>query len=101
MENTGFHLEIVTPENAFYSGEVESVIVKTTEGYEGFLSGHSWCCKLLAEDGEVKLRPVGDTENIEIRLAGGYIEVADKTIVYTDKAEWKDENQRRYHEEIK
>lgn len=97
----GFHIDIVTPENRFYTGEVESIMVKTSEGYEGFLAGHSWCCKLLADEGDIKLRPVGDTENIVIRLKGGYIEVADTTIVYTDKAEWNDERQRRYYEEIK
>lgn len=97
----GFHIEIVTPESRFYSGEVESIVVRTSEGYEGFMADHSWCCKLLAEDGDIKLRRVGDSENIAITLKSGYIEVTDKTIVYTDKAEWKDEQQRRYYEEIK
>ena len=100
MSEKSFYTEIITPEKRLYAGNLESLIVKTSDGFEGFLAGHSWCCKLLAENGEAKLRPVGDTEGFDILLKGGYIDVAEHTIIYADKAEWKDEQQRRYYEDI-
>ena len=100
MGEKSFYTEIITPEGRFYGGDIESLIVKTSEGFEGFLPGHSWCCKLLAEKGEAKLRPVGDAEGFDILLKGGYIDVADHTIIYADKAAWKDEEQKKYYENI-
>ena len=40
MANT-VKLEIMTPSKLFYRGEVDLVIVTTTEGEEGFMAGHS------------------------------------------------------------
>ena len=40
MANT-FHLQIVTPDGLAVDGETESLIVKTTQGDVGILSGHA------------------------------------------------------------
>lgn len=36
-----FHLQIVTPDGLMFDGEAEKVLVRTTEGDVGILSGHS------------------------------------------------------------
>ncbi len=100
MSAKGIVLEIITPDKRFYTGEVELLTIKTAEGYEGFMANHSWCCKLLAENGEARIRPLGDSQFIEANLKGGYINVKDRLIVYADKAEWKNEQQRMYYGDI-
>ncbi len=35
-----YHLEVITPERVFFSGEVESLVVSTSEGKLGILKGH-------------------------------------------------------------
>ena len=85
-------LEIVTPSKLFYRGEVELVIVTTLEGDEGFMAGHCWGCKLL-DIGELWIQEPGAQKN-DWRVAavsGGFIEIKDTIIVYTDAAEWAEE----------
>lgn len=82
-------LEIITPSKLFYRGEVELVIVTTLEGDEGFMAGHSWACKLL-DIGELWIQEAGAGPD-EFRvaaLAGGFIDVKDSIIIYTDAVEW-------------
>ena len=55
MAANRFLLEIVTPQQLFYSGEVEMVIVEEASGQEGYMAGHSPALKRL-EKGEVKIR---------------------------------------------
>lgn len=98
MAKKDFYIEILTPEERFYSGRAEMLIVKTTTGQEGFMADHSWCCTLLAEDGFAKIREAGDSEFSIVDLKGGYIDVKDKIIVYADKAKWHDSEQRKYYE---
>lgn len=83
-------LEIITPSKIFYSGEVELVIVRTLDGDEGFMAGHSWACKLLA----VSEMWIQETEAKDYKIAaiaGGYIDVKDSIIIYTDAAEWSED----------
>lgn len=85
-------LEIMTPSRMFYQGEVELVIVRTLEGDEGFMYGHSWACKLL-DIGEMWIREKGAPKN-EFRIAavaGGFIDVKDSIIIYTDAVEWSED----------
>ncbi|MCH4007109.1 MAG: F0F1 ATP synthase subunit delta [Eubacterium sp.] len=80
-------VEVMTPEELFYSGDVNSVTVRTISGSEGFLPGHEWCCKLLAENGSLKIREDGSkVKTADIK--NGYIEVRDDIIVFCDQAEW-------------
>lgn len=87
-------LEIMTPSKVFYRGMVRMVIVRTLEGDEGFMAGHSWACKLL-DIGELWIQE--ETENAQddgwrvAACAGGFIDVQDSIIIYTDAAEWSTE----------
>jgi len=82
-----FKFEIITPERKFFSGEVELVVVKTLSGEEGFMADHAWACKLLAENGSLHFR---GTDGIEktAQISGGFIDVKDSILVFTDKADW-------------
>lgn len=85
-------LEIITPSKMFYRGEVELVIVRTLEGDEGFMYGHSWACKLL-DIGELWIREKDSPKN-EFKIgavAGGFIDVKDSIIIYTDAVEWSED----------
>jgi len=85
-----FMLEIVTPEKLFFLGKAELVIVKTLTGDEGFLAGHSWACKLLGT-GELCFREAGAKEYRLAAISGGFIDVRDQILIFTDSAEWPEE----------
>lgn len=85
-------LEIVTPSKLFYRGEVDLVIVTTLDGDEGFMAGHCWGCKLL-DIGELWIQEKGAEKN-EWRVAavaGGFIEIKESIMIYTDAAEWSED----------
>ena len=85
-------LEVITPSKLFYRGEVELVIVTTLDGDEGFMAGHVWACKLL-DIGELWIQEKGAAKN-EWRVAavaGGFIDVKDSIVIYTDAAEWAED----------
>ena len=84
-----FSLEIVTPEQRFYSGEIEIVIVPTVTGEEGYMAGHTWACKLL-KAGELWFREAGAKEYRLAAISGGFIDVRGNALVFTDTAEWPD-----------
>ena len=83
-----FSLEILTPETHLYSGEAESVVVRTLSGEEGFMAGHSRACKLL-DVGELRFREPGAEEYRRAKVSGGFIDVHGDVLVFTDSAEWK------------
>ncbi|MDO4517997.1 MAG: F0F1 ATP synthase subunit epsilon [Bacillota bacterium] len=91
-----FELEIISPSEVFYRGEVEEIIVKTPEGYEGFMAKHSWTCKLL-DVGKIKIRPIGTPEGqwVVASSASGFIDVKDKVVIYVDAVEWDRGPERR------
>ena len=87
-----FWLDVITPSKKFFSGEVEEVIITTPNGKEGYMAMHSWTCKLLAE-GELWIRESG-TSSSDWQIAcasGGFIDVKDTIIIYTDSVYWKDD----------
>ena len=91
MAKTGntFWLDVITPSKKFFSGEVEEVIINTPIGKEGFMAKHSWTCKLL-DAGELWIRELGSAED-EWRIAsaaGGFVDVKDNMVIYTDTIEW-------------
>lgn len=84
-----FKLEIITPSKNFYSGQVEHVICRTTEGFEGFMADHTWTCKLL-DSGVIRFKESGASDN-EWKIAnakGGFIYTKGDVIIYTDDVEW-------------
>lgn len=87
-------LEIMTPSKVFYRGMVKMVIVRTLEGDEGFMAGHSWACELL-DVGELWIQEENENSQDDgwrvAACAGGFIDVQDNIIIYTDAAEWSTE----------
>lgn len=85
-----FKLEVITAAGPFFSGEIELVIVRTLLGEEGFMAGHSWACKLL-DTGAMRIQEAGQTDFKSVAISGGYIDVKDSVVIYTDIAEWPHE----------
>ena len=87
-------LEIITPSDMFYSGDVEVLMAQTVDGDEGYLQNHVWCCKLLKENSKLQLReaggPAGAAGLKTVKVNGGYVEIRDHFVVYTESAEWGD-----------
>lgn len=83
-------LEVITPSKLFYKDKVEMVIVRTLTGEEGFMPGHTWACKLL-DVGIMLIKEEGATEFKAASIAGGYIDIRDNFVIYTDAAEWSEE----------
>ena len=83
-------LQVITPSKLFYEGDVELVIANTLTGEEGFMAGHSWACKLLAT-GELLIQESGTKELRAAAISGGFVDVMDDIIIYTDAAEWAEE----------
>ena len=85
-------LEIVTPSKLFYRGEVDLVIVTTLEGDEGFMAGHCWGCKLL-DIGELWIQEKGAAKSDwrVAALSGGFIEIKESIMIYTDAVEWAED----------
>ncbi|MCR5034893.1 MAG: F0F1 ATP synthase subunit epsilon [Clostridia bacterium] len=92
MATNSVRLEVITPSKLFYRGEVELVIVTTLDGDEGFMAGHVWACKLL-DVGELWIQEKGAAKD-EWRVAavaGGFIDVKDSIVIYTDAVEWSED----------
>lgn len=85
-------LEVITPSKLFYRGEVELVIVTTLDGDEGFMAGHVWACKLL-DVGELWIQEKGAEKGVwrVAAVAGGFIDVKDSIVIYTDAVEWSED----------
>ena len=92
MATNSVRLEVITPSKLFYRGEVDLVIVTTLDGDEGFMAGHVWACKLL-DVGELWIQEKGAAKD-EWRVAavaGGFIDVKDSIVIYTDAVEWSED----------
>lgn len=110
----GIKLRVITPDALFYEGRVSSIIVKTVDGYMGFLRGRAPACVLLAEDGKLRFREIpgqGDKNRpqipqkeqsspagkkkeeeeplIEARIEGGFAYMKGNMTIYTDSAKWE------------
>ena len=83
-------LDIITPERLFYRGEIELVIARTLSGDEGFMANHAWACKLLST-GELWIQEKGSKDFKIAAISGGFIDIKDKFIIFTDAAEWPEE----------
>jgi len=85
-----FKLEIVTPERGFFSDDVEMLVVKTPQGEMGVLAGHIPLVAAIAV-GSCRIKKKTG-EMVEAVLTEGFLEIKqEKTIVFTDTAEWPDE----------
>jgi F-type H+-transporting ATPase subunit epsilon len=82
-------LEIVTPERAVLTDDVDMVIAPASEGYVGILPHHTPLLTTLGP-GELRIKKGG----VETSLAifGGFMDVRpDRVVILTDAAEQADE----------
>jgi F-type H+-transporting ATPase subunit epsilon len=100
MASNSIKLEIVTPEKKAFSGEAEIVIVRTQQGYEGFMANHAWACKLLGT-GELIVKEAGSSEYKLGAATGGFIDVKDSVTVFAEAVEWQGEIDKPRAEEAK
>jgi F-type H+-transporting ATPase subunit epsilon len=79
-----FHLEVVTPETRFFSGDVKSAIVPGVEGDLGLLPDH---VPLLTQIHPGELQIITDEGETILAVGEGFLEVRqDRISVLTDMA---------------
>ncbi len=80
------HLDIVTPNANLYSGLVDMVIVRTTEGDIGVLYNHEATVAPLSI-GTIKIK--NDEDYRVATCNGGFVDIgSNRVTVITDSAEW-------------
>jgi len=83
------NLEIVTPDCHLFSGTVDMVIVRTTEGDIGVLFDHEPTVAPLTI-GAIRLK-TGESERIA-SCAGGFVNIEESLVtIITDAAEWAED----------
>ena len=83
-----FPLQIITPEKVFFEGDVQRVIVRTTEGDLGILAKHEKYVAALPS-GPVKIIMEDGTERIAA-LSGGAVKVSPlRTAILANAVEWR------------
>lgn len=81
-----FAVEVVTPDNVFFEGNVEMIIVRTTEGDRGILKNHRPLVAGLST-GTLKIKQDGKFK--EAKISGGFMNVdKQKTVIVTESATW-------------
>ena len=80
-------LEIMTPEDMFFEGDVAILQVELSAGSEGYMPGHVWCRKLLRDPGKLKVTFPDGSERTA-KLHGGFVEIRDNFTVFTESIEW-------------
>ena len=70
------HVELVAVEERVWTGEVEMVLARTTEGELGILPHHAPLLGQLAEPGQVILR-IADGDDLEYTVDGGFLSVTE------------------------
>lgn len=84
-----FYVEILTPEKRFFTGDIETLILKTPNGEMGVLANHTPMVSAVAI-GIIRIKQ--DGEWLDAVLSEGFMEIKnDKTVILVDTAEWPDE----------
>lgn len=84
-----FYLEVITPEKTFFRGNVEMVIVNSTDGELGIMKGHIPMVALVAI-GTLKIKQNGKWR--EAAINEGFMEVRpDEVIILSHSVEWPEE----------
>ena len=90
MLNRNFHLEVRTPEQLIYEGDVTSVQAPGVEGNFQILAGHIPFLTAL-DVGEIRIREASDTSQL-MATSGGVFEVLRTGVtVLVETAEWASE----------
>lgn len=84
-----YPLDIITPEKVFFTGEVESLIIPTTDGYFGIQRKHEPMVIALSI-GQMKINIEGNWK--KCTTSEGFIEIRpDKTVIFSQAVEWPEE----------
>ena len=84
-----FHLKVMTVDRYFYDGEVDRIIIRTTQGDAGILPGH---VPYVAAIGIGGLTIIKDGEKRVAAVSGGFVDVSkEQTVVLARTCEWADE----------
>lgn len=85
-----FHLEVITPEREFFSGEAESLTVETIAGQICILAGHLPLVTALSV-GVLKIIKAGG-EVLQATHTQGFMKVRrEKVLLLVQACEWPDE----------
>lgn len=84
-----FHLKVLTVDRVFFEGDVERIVVRTTQGDVGILPNH---VKYLAALGIGGLTIIADGKARTAAVAGGFVDVSkEQTVILARTCEWADE----------
>ncbi|MBT3318923.1 MAG: ATP synthase F1 subunit epsilon [Clostridia bacterium] len=84
-----YTLEIITPERIFFRGEVQSVIIPTSDGYMSIQKMHEPMVATIVV-GDMKLQIDGEWK--QCTTTDGFVEVRpDETIIFSQAVEWPEE----------
>ena len=72
------HAALVIPDRELWSGEVRTVIAKTTEGDIGVLTGHSPVFGILTEGSLVEI--LTEDSSVKAAVSGGFLSVSDDEV---------------------
>lgn len=85
-----FHLEVISPERVFYTGEVEMVELTTTEGDIGVYADHIPLTSIVAP-GVLTITESSD-ELKEAAVLEGFLEILpDRVTILAQSCEWPEE----------
>ena len=85
-----FSLQIITPEKIFFEGDVQRVIVRTTEGDVGILAKHEKYVAALPS-GPIKITMEDGSERLAA-LSGGAVKVSpSQTAILANAVEWAED----------
>lgn len=84
-----FNLKIFTLDKEFFNGDVDKLVVRTTEGDVGILKNHEDYISCL-DIGEARIYL--NSEIKRVAISGGFIKVyGDKTVILSNSCEWADQ----------
>jgi F-type H+-transporting ATPase subunit epsilon len=84
-----FHLKVLTAERCCFDGEVDRIVVRTTQGDVGILPGHVPYTAALGIGG---LTVIKDGTDRVAAVSGGFIDVSkEQTVILARTCEWSDE----------
>lgn len=87
---SSFRLQIITPEKIFFEGDVQRVIIRTTEGDVGILAKHEKYVAALPS-GPIRITLEDGTERIAA-LSGGAVKVSPAhTAILANAVEWAED----------
>ena len=79
-------VRLLCPDETVFDDYAESVIIKTCDGYEGFLKDRAACCRILASEGEVRIKKAGE-EFKTFQTKGGFAHMDGMLTIYADAEE--------------